>query len=247
MNTFVQPLTSTSNVIIPINQNFSCTFSLKNAGNMRCQNSIKSLLHSRGIEFNKLRRVNQTHSKVVASAAECLIPHPTLGLTSNFSADGVIADSYQANKNVTLMVTIADCLPIFITADNGAYGIVHSGWKGTGIIEKAINSMVKYFNCNLNSFKVIIGPGISECCYKVDRIRYDYFLKTYKNDSVRLSSTGDHYLNLQAANTFILRKLGVKNIDIINECTYCSSRLFSYRQESPNHFFPLMAAFISPI
>ena len=113
----------------------------------RCQNSIKSLLHSRGIEFNKLRRVNQTHSKVVASAAECLIPHPTLGLTSNFDADGNIANSYYAKNNVTLLVTIADCLPIFIAADNGAYGIVHSGWKGTGIIENAI---IKYGNRFLN-------------------------------------------------------------------------------------------------
>ena len=246
MNTFVQQFTSTANITIPINQRFSCAFSLKNAGDMRCTNSIKSLFHGRGIEFYNVRRVDQTHSKIIASAAECIIPHPTLGLTANFGADGIVANSCFANKNVTLMVTVADCLPIFVTADNGAYGIVHSGWKGTGIIKNAINYMIKHFNCNLNSLKVIIGPGISKCCYKVDRIRYDYFLKYYKNDSVRLSNTGDYYLNLQAANTYVLRKLGVKNIEVINECTYCSSRLFSYRQDSKNKRFSLMTAFISP-
>ena len=45
-------------------------------------------------------------------------------------------------KNPSLMpvVTVADCMPLYLyDSVSGVFGVVHSGWKGTGIIGEALN------------------------------------------------------------------------------------------------------------
>ena len=124
------------------------------------------------------------------------------------------------------------------------FGVVHSGWKGTGIIENAIKYAEKNYNAKSENFRIIIGPHIHSCCYKVDQERENYFNTNFAKDS---STNG--MLSLKKANLYLLEKLGVKpeNILTSKNCTNCDTRLGSFRRETDATIekpFTVMSAFI---
>lgn len=136
-------------------------------------------------------------------------------------------------KNPALLpvVTIADCVPIyFYDVRTGCFGLVHSGWKGTGIIADAIELAGKTFGTHAEDVCVAIGPHIGECCYTVDVARAQHFAKNFSPDCVtRIFSTipgneGKFSLSLTKANLAVLNKCGVKaeNIIVCADCTCCA-------------------------
>lgn len=134
--------------------------------------------------------------------------------------------------NAVLTVTVADCLPIFIVDKYGdGFGLLHSGWRGTGIIESAIATMGTAYDCTPASLKVVIGPGIGSCCYQVDRHRYQQFQRRFGPQSGR--QQGDYfYLDLRGANIKILNTMGIDDITVIQDCTFCNPHLASFRREA---------------
>ena len=69
-------------------------------------------------------------------------------------------------------------LPIFLVDPvTGAFGLVHSGWKGTGIVHAALESMMAAFGTDPRDVSVTIGPGIGPCCYRVPEERARVFLR----------------------------------------------------------------------
>jgi YfiH family protein len=151
-------------------------------------------------------------------------------------ADGMITD----DRNVTLSVTVADCLPVFLLdVKSGAFGLVHSGWKGTGIALNALNLMKERWGTESGGVAAILGPCIGSCCYKVDAERAAVFEKEFGNESVRKSGE-DFYLDMKAANIRLLSDAGVKNIAVCEDCTFMDERLGSFRREGAQ--FTSMAA-----
>lgn len=101
--------------------------------------------------------------------------------TKNLTGDGIIT----SNRNLLPVVTVADCLPIFLCdAQSGAFGVLHSGWKGTGIVAVAINLMHEKYGALPENILVAIGPHIRDCCYEVDSERASYFRKNFCEDCV---------------------------------------------------------------
>lgn len=92
--------------------------------------------------------------------------------TLNKKGDGIVT----GNSLLIPSVTVADCVPLFLY-DNvkNVAGIVHSGWKGTGIIENAIKMFVEEYSSNIEDICVAIGPHICSKCYCVDEERKNYF------------------------------------------------------------------------
>lgn len=136
-------------------------------------------------------------------------------------------------KNPALLpvVTVADCVPIFFyDVRTGYFGLVHSGWKGTGIIASAIELAVKTFGTRIEDVCVAIGPHIGECCYTVDSGRAQHFAKNFGPDCVtRIPGTipgsdEKFSLSLTKANLAVLNKCGVKaeNIIVCADCTCCA-------------------------
>jgi len=184
-----------------------------------------------GIAESRLACCWQVHSRSVLwldSPVDC----------AREEADGMLT----RDEGSVLGVTVADCLPIFLTDPaTGAFGLVHSGWKGTGILESALNLLEVRAGSRLTDLEVTIGPGIGSCCYQVDRERYESFRRRFGPKSVRRS--GERlYLDLHAANLRILRKAGVEEIAVVRACTACTPVLSSYRRDGPS--FAHMLAFI---
>lgn len=179
------------------------------------------------------------HSKIVYNVED---GNETQGKTG----DGIITK----NEFLLPVVTVADCVPIyFYDNTNGVFGIVHSGWKGTGIIENAISLACEKYNSEPKNISVAIGAHICSSCYIVNDERAKYFENNFGKDCIRHANDLDknkitsswntqggklYHLSLTNANLSVLKKVGVleENIVIANDCTCCNSLFGSYRRET---------------
>ena len=173
-------------------------------------------------------------------------------------ADGIITK----NTDYVPVVTVADCMSIFIFDDKSlTFGVLHSGWKGTGISEEAINIILKKNpESKPENLHFILGPHIKNCCYQVDKEREEYFSKNFTPDCITKIDE-KIYLSLEKANLFVLEKNGIprKNFVSYSECTCCTKlkdennslsenfKYGSFRRQKvlENGEFQVMAASIS--
>lgn len=150
--------------------------------------------------------------------------------------DGVITQ----DSSVVPVITAADCMPIYLyNPKDFCFGVLHSGWKGTGIISKALELSHKSFGTKNEDFLVILGPHIQSCCYTVDQERAQYFSNTFTPSCITTDNYGTYHLSLAQANISILEKEGVlkENIVCFTDCTSCSTHeekpyLGSFRRET---------------
>lgn len=219
----------------------SCIMTLKSAGSMGRNSEDdnterNNLLNKFGIL--KYFKLNQVHSRDVYNTDE-LTDIKTAG-------DGLFTNS----RNNVLAVTIADCMPVFFSSrKSGYYGILHSGWKGTGISLEAVRKIQMLTGEGVNDFEFILGPCIGQCCYEVDSERASEFINLYGNDAVvkrepegGISDThSGNYLDLREANVKILTDYGIKNITVIENCTCCSENFYSFRGDGPKQFGLMLA------
>jgi YfiH family protein len=108
---------------------------------------------------------------------------------------GQIGDGFLTqDPRIVLGVTVADCLPIFLwDPQQNVRGLLHSGWKGTGILDEAIRLMQETFNTDPKELYVLFGPCIGVCCYSVPEERGKFFQKEFGKSSVQIrdgSGTG---------------------------------------------------------
>jgi YfiH family protein len=186
---------------------------------MKDEKNRKNLFAKLSLNPSNVYALKQIHSRSVLFVAGANPP--------SSEADGMVT----MDATVTLSVTIADCLPIFLhDTKSGAFALVHSGWKGTGIAVNALELMGERFGTNNNDIAAILGPCIGPCCYKVDEQRASFFEKEFGRKSVR-KADGDYFLDLKKANISLLENAGVSNIAVCENCTFCDRRLGSFRRE----------------
>lgn len=244
-----------------------CGLTLKKAGSMRFRWNEKNPLRDKalkeisqqvsGLSSIEIAPVELIHSQLVFKADSEKDVH-------NLQGDGIISNQ----KNFMPVVTVADCMPLYIyDKKTGAYGIVHSGWKGTGICAKAINQMKNEYGTNIEDVCVILGPHIRNCCYIVNEERAEYFSRNFSAASVsKLEEGGKCYcggrglkidwdngegqlyrLSLEEANLADLKKTGIpsENITICQDCTCCNLVFGSNRRETAEGTaFTVQAAWI---
>ncbi len=230
-----------------------------NAGSMRFRWDEKNEVRDNFFLnlFNNEKKIvplELIHSKIVYAVDE---EFDTKGL----QGDGIIT----CNENLVPVITVADCMPIYLWDNKtGCFGVLHSGWKGTGIVSEALFLAHEKYGANPSDFCIVIGSHIRDCCYSIDEQRADYFAENFCDDCVEKKPDSNNYrLSLEKANVFLLEKAGVKkeNIQILGECTCCSKnkdgsgQYGSFRRQTahfpPNsplkemqkHFTP-MAAFM---
>ena len=152
--------------------------------------------------------------------------------SQNKIGDGIIT----ANRNLVPTVTVADCMPLYLyEPETGVFGIVHSGWKGTGIVADAIKLAEKNYGAGAKNFLIVIGPHIRECCYIVNEERALWFRRNYTPECVTPLERGVevswntgggplYRLSLEKANLAAIKKAGVpeSNIWIHPACTCCT-------------------------
>ncbi len=196
------------------------------------------------------------HGMLIQKPVELIHSKLVVDLHRGNEADGVQADGLITTKKDFLpVVTVADCMPLYLYDPvTGVFGVVHSGWKGTGIVGEAIKlAQADYGSC-ASDFSVVIGAHIRDCCYIVNEERANYFADNFGSDCVRPLEEGGvchaggrglsvswnngsgklYRLSLEKANLNVLARAGVQeeNIAVCNDCTCCNELLGSNRRET---------------
>lgn len=221
--------------------------SLRKAGSMRFrwneQNNCRTrflerLCGPKGVTPVSLELV---HSKEVCALNSALD-------TDRKQADGMIT----LNRGLLPVVTVADCMPIFLFDPvTGMFGVLHSGWKGTGIAAAALEKAEKLYGVKPADVCIALGPHIRECCYIVNEERAEYFRKNFTDECVMPVSEAERdaagpvknwntaggklfRLSLEQANIALLLKIGVSpdHIVVASDCTCCNELFGSYRRET---------------
>jgi len=143
----------------------------------------------------------------------------TDGWTRHEGADGHLAFA----PGVACVVTIADCVPVFIAHPSGAIALLHAGWRGTAgrIVERGITRMVER-GFDAADLKIHLGPAICGRCYQVGPDVFEQLTgwQTIRNRNVDLRAL----LAEQA------KELGVRQLSASPHCTRCDNdRFFSHR------------------
>lgn len=146
--------------------------------------------------------------------------------------DGQITDQ----PGVALVTFSADCTPILLFDPvRRAIGAVHAGWRGTaqGIAAKAVEAMVREYDCKPENIAAAIGPCISKCCFETDRDVPQALLDSLGPKAVTgFSQKGEKYfVDLKFCNALWLQRAGVGALDISPDCTACDlDRYWSHRK-----------------
>ena len=138
------------------------------------------------------------------------------------NCDGI----FTSNKNLTLEVSTADCLPIFF-ADKNFFGVVHAGWKGLaeGIIENSIRLLIKN-GFVLDNTHILIGPSIRKDYFEVKEDVSCLFDKKFL-----ISNNEKTFLSLQDIVINQLNSFNICDIIDVEECTYSTQHYHSYRRD----------------
>ena len=235
---------------------------LRSAGSMRFRwnesNPLRDRLLSKIAGARSVVPVELIHSKIVYEVENA---YGTNGRTG----DGIVT----ANPQLMPVVTVADCVPLYVfDSVSGAFGAVHSGWKGTGIVGEAVHRLKKRWGAESSSVCAAIGAHIHDCCYIVGEERAAYFMQEFGEECCALTgaeetlcagaaaavsgwNTGSgrvYRLSLEKANLSVLERCGIlpENIVILDECTCCNTFFGSNRRETAggNASFTVQAAFV---
>jgi hypothetical protein len=226
--------------------------SLKEAGDMKYDPRSESaarlaFFRHLGIEPERIVGIELKHTRNVAfidnkeDLQVLLEAQPEGG-----GFDGIVT----TNPRLVPSVTVADCMPIYLACEKaGAFGVLHSGWKGTGILKTAVEGMIDRYLCKPSDLSIIFGPAIGPCCYAVDAERAALFRQEFSLSSVREEREGEerrYYLDLLAANVGLAQTLGIARYDAVRSCTSCDVRFGSFRRDGPQHFTRMLALTPSP-
>ena len=141
-------------------------------------------------------------------------------------------------KKIALGVLVADCVPVLIYDKNlKIISAIHAGWKGVykEIIKKVVKFLIKK-GSNTKNLVAVIGPSISEKSYEVQKDLKGKFLKKDKQSKfffkIRKNKT---YFGLNKYVYYHLKKLGIKNLEIIKKNTFDpKNNFFSARRSIQN-------------
>lgn len=225
------------------NENISIIFSQKSDGDMLFKTQHPKLnekIRQNRISFFEKNKVNPERLVNIAGIHDTnivMINHNTLGngalelSTRVPDTDGLVSNI----KNSYLMITGADCFPVFFwDSVKNATGVAHCGWRGIlkELPAKMINKFVSEFGSNPADIQVWLGPGIKSCHFEVQNDVASLFEKNFKNAIINR----DHkiFIDLPKVVTLQLTKAGTKpeNITEHPDCTYCEKdKYFSHRRD----------------
>lgn len=185
----------------------------------------------------EIAQIELIHSKTVCCVSESSELFQKKG-------DGIISE----NKELIPVVTAADCMPIFLyDRHSQSFGVLHSGWKGTGIIAEAVRIVSERHGSRPDDFCIVLGPHIGSCCYQVDEERAGFFRLQFGGSCIA-DKNGAYFLSLAEANLSLIRQLGIPrgNVLVSSECTCCFTENGAFKYSSFRRLSASLAHDISP-
>ena len=159
--------------------------------------------------------------------------------TNVHDADALLADlEPEADAAITrlpgrvLAVLTADCLPVFLCADDGgAVALAHAGWRGlaAGVIEAAIERI----GAAPASLLAWLGPAIGARSYEVgDDVRAAFVDRDASDRDAFVATRAGHWLcDLDALARARLARAGVARVSGGGFDTSSDARFYSYRRD----------------
>lgn len=194
------------------------------------EENFRILGNALGYDPMKLVLTRQTHSDIVRK-----VGRDDWGVYMVEGASPECDALITNDPGTALVVFTADCTPIlFHDPVTGAVGAAHAGWRGTAaaIGPKTVDAMVREFGCDPANIHAAIGPNVGLCHFETDADVPEAMLKAF-GDEVQpyIRKAGQKfYLDLKAINALILRRAGVRHIEISDACTMCQpDRFWSHR------------------
>ena len=208
--------------------------------------SYKNICEKLNINYLDVVKTNQEHTNNVQIVNGKINQNDMdVNLDKYNNTDGLITNK----TNLALSTTNADCiLMIFFDPATRTIANIHSGWRGTlqRISIKAVEKMMKEFNCNPKDIICCICPSIRKCHFEVDKDVKEIFEKEFadfqinKRTDIIEKQEGKEKWNIDTVliNKIILENLGLKKENIIDSgiCSVCNSDLIhSYRVEKQGY------------
>jgi YfiH family protein len=153
-------------------------------------------------------------------------------------ACGEVDAVWTKTPGAPISVITADCVPVILARKDGkAAATVHAGWRGTRAhILSVLWEKLRAEGESPADWVAAIGPAISPCCYEVSEELADDFKREFGSYGKDLAVPRHRILDLQAINAEELKKIGLKDVEILRYCTRCALEgadhaFHSYRRE----------------
>ena len=179
-----------------------------------------------GFDIHDLVLSRQVHSDIVHVVRE---QDRGAGLFTEHlpDCDALITDV----PGLALVVFTADCTPIlFYDPVTGAVGGAHAGWRGTAlaIAARTVEAMEKHYGSRPEDIRAAIGPNIGACHFETNEDVPQAMRRAFGPEVEQwIRPAGEKfYLDLKQINAMVLRRAGVRHIEISEDCTMCRSDLY---------------------
>ena len=150
-------------------------------------------------------------------------------------ADAIVTDQ----PDTPLVMRYADCVPLLLYDPvKRAIGLAHAGWRGTvkGMAAAAVGALASAFDSRPEDVHAVLGPAISRRNYQVGEevaVQADAYFGKDAGIVARDSSDSSAYLDLWRANRLDLARQGVRNIEVLDICTFENTgEFYSHRAEN---------------
>ena len=183
-----------------------------------------------GVTPEDIVNARQIHSDTVL-AVDAAFRGTVTGKTQGPLCDGMITNT----PGLALFVSTADCTPILLSDPvTGAVGAVHAGWRGTAsaIAARAVEAMTAHYGCDPKNIRAAIGPNAGVCHFETDADVPEAMVAAFGEEvNAFIHPKGNkYYVNLKEINALILRRAGVTDIAVSDQCTMCRpDRFWSHR------------------
>jgi YfiH family protein len=145
--------------------------------------------------------------------------------------DGHVSDV----PGTAMVVTVADCTPVFIAHPAGVAAVLHAGWRGTatGILPAGLDAMAA-LGCPADECRVHLGPSICGRCYEVGPEVFEALTGN------RPAAKG--LIDVRAVLSEQARRRNVMELTVSEACTRCDQhRFFSHRGGDPGRQLGVIA------
>jgi polyphenol oxidase len=130
---------------------------------------------------------------------------------------------------LAVRVVTADCVPILAEhRESGAVAALHAGWRG--VLGQILGDFFKSLPPELSQpkdWQFKLGPSIRPPCYEVSLEIIERFKTAHPGMNPKQLEPSPRQLDLVAVLQFQLGRLGVNQIEVHPDCTFCSTTLES--------------------
>ena len=175
----------------------------------------RAFLHAMKPAFHAVQMAQQVHSARVAW-------HEQVGPGWHVAdpCDG----HATAQRGVLLVVTVADCIPVYLAAGAQGCALLHAGWRGiaAGVLERGVGLLAERTGVAPERMVMHLGVGICGGCYEVG----PEVVKALEGRRVRRPTQ----LDLRDVLAERAARLGVGEVTRSPHCTSCGrDEYFTHR------------------